>query len=133
MTDYRMMAREWLRDASVGADVDPVFRSNVELSLAALLARVALEARPKMVLDDVLKTAYAAGWRDAIAAVGKAVADMPTQDRPMTGFFAGLTEEQKRRALAYQGDDHHGDHAAPPPPERECARLQTQRGPSHDG
>jgi hypothetical protein len=31
--------------------------------------------------------------------------------RPMRGFFAGLTEEQKRRALAYRGDENHGDPA----------------------
>jgi hypothetical protein len=29
--------------------------------------------------------------------------------RPVTGFFAGLTVEQKKRALAYTGDDTHGD------------------------
>lgn len=29
------------------------------------------------------------------------------EPRPMTGFFAGLTEEQKRRALAYRGPDYH--------------------------
>jgi hypothetical protein len=30
-------------------------------------------------------------------------------ERPMTGFFAGLTADQKKRALAYTGDDTHGD------------------------
>ncbi len=29
--------------------------------------------------------------------------------RPMTGFFAGLTAEQKKQALAYRGDENHGD------------------------
>lgn len=27
----------------------------------------------------------------------------------MTGFFAELTDDQKRRALAYRGPDYHGD------------------------
>lgn len=31
--------------------------------------------------------------------------------RPITGFFAGLTAEQKARALAHTGDDSHGDSA----------------------
>lgn len=31
--------------------------------------------------------------------------------RPMTGFFAGLTEEQKKKALAYRGEDSHGEEA----------------------
>jgi len=30
------------------------------------------------------------------------------EPHPMTGFFAGLTEEQKGRALAYRGPDWHG-------------------------
>jgi hypothetical protein len=29
--------------------------------------------------------------------------------RRMTGFFAGLTAEQKKRALEYGGPDWHGD------------------------
>lgn len=29
--------------------------------------------------------------------------------RPMTGFFATLTEEQKKLALEYRGDETHGD------------------------
>lgn len=29
--------------------------------------------------------------------------------RPMVGFFAGLTDEQKRDALAYRGPENHGD------------------------
>ncbi|MBX5153222.1 hypothetical protein HJC04_11340 [Rhizobium sp. NLR8a] len=29
--------------------------------------------------------------------------------RPATGFFANLTEDQKKRALAYRGDEKHGD------------------------
>ena len=28
--------------------------------------------------------------------------------RPMTGFFAGLTADQKQRALAYRGPEDHG-------------------------
>ena len=28
--------------------------------------------------------------------------------RPMTGFFASLTEDQKKRALAYRGEENHG-------------------------
>ena len=28
--------------------------------------------------------------------------------RPMTGFFASLTDDQKRRALSYRGEDNHG-------------------------
>ena len=31
--------------------------------------------------------------------------------RPMRGFFAGLTEEHKRAALAYRGEENHGDQA----------------------
>jgi hypothetical protein len=30
---------------------------------------------------------------------------------PMTGFFAGLSEDQKKAALAYKGDENHGDPA----------------------
>ncbi|WP_156418460.1 hypothetical protein [Aureimonas sp. D3] len=30
-------------------------------------------------------------------------------ERPMTGFFAGLGPEQKRRALEYRGPENHGD------------------------
>jgi hypothetical protein len=29
--------------------------------------------------------------------------------RPMTGFFATLTEEQKKLALEYRGNETHGD------------------------
>lgn len=29
--------------------------------------------------------------------------------RPAVGFFAGLTEEQKAKALAYRGEENHGD------------------------
>ena len=29
--------------------------------------------------------------------------------RPLTGFFANLTPEQKARALAYKGEENHGD------------------------
>ena len=28
--------------------------------------------------------------------------------RPMTGFFANLNEEQKRKALDYRGEERHG-------------------------
>ncbi len=31
--------------------------------------------------------------------------------RPMTGFFATLTEEQKKLALEYRGEETHGDGA----------------------
>lgn len=31
------------------------------------------------------------------------------ESRPMTGFLATLTDEQRKRALAYRGDDSHGD------------------------
>jgi hypothetical protein len=31
--------------------------------------------------------------------------------RPMTSFFASLTDEQKKRALAYRGAENHGDPA----------------------
>lgn len=31
------------------------------------------------------------------------------QARPMTGFFAGLTPEQKKKALEYRGEETHGD------------------------
>lgn len=34
--------------------------------------------------------------------------------RPMTGFFQGLTPEQKRRALEHRGDDWHGDEETAP-------------------
>jgi hypothetical protein len=34
-------------------------------------------------------------------------------ERRMTGFFAGLTADQKRRALEYTGDDHTGDPSFP--------------------
>jgi hypothetical protein len=29
--------------------------------------------------------------------------------RPAVGFFAGLTDEQKAKALAYRGDENHGE------------------------
>ena len=29
--------------------------------------------------------------------------------RPMTGFYAGLTPEQKKLALRYDGEENHGD------------------------
>lgn len=29
--------------------------------------------------------------------------------RPMVGFFASLTDEQKQAALAYRGTENHGD------------------------
>tara|TARA_R110000737_G_scaffold340221_1_gene362882 strand:+ start:11454 stop:11591 length:138 start_codon:yes stop_codon:yes gene_type:complete len=29
--------------------------------------------------------------------------------RKMTGIFANLTDEQKKKALAYRGDENHGD------------------------
>lgn len=29
--------------------------------------------------------------------------------RPMTGFFAGLTADQQKEALAYRGEDSHGE------------------------
>ena len=38
----------------------------------------------------------------------EAVAAVP---RPATSFFAGLTAEQKARALAYDGPEDHGDPA----------------------
>lgn len=31
--------------------------------------------------------------------------------RPMTGFWAHLTPEQKAKALAYRGPENHGDRA----------------------
>jgi hypothetical protein len=31
------------------------------------------------------------------------------QPRPMTGFFATLSADQKKRALNYQGPENHGD------------------------
>jgi hypothetical protein len=33
------------------------------------------------------------------------------QARPMTGFFASLTAEQKKKALEYRGEESHGDQA----------------------
>jgi hypothetical protein len=33
------------------------------------------------------------------------------QPRPMNGFFAGLTAEQKEQALEYRGEESHGDKA----------------------
>jgi hypothetical protein len=29
--------------------------------------------------------------------------------RPMSGFFAGLSAEQKKEALEYRGEESHGD------------------------
>ncbi len=31
------------------------------------------------------------------------------KSRPMTGFFAGLSAEQKKQALSYRGEEAHGD------------------------
>lgn len=36
-----------------------------------------------------------------------------TRTRPMTGFFATLTDEQKARALAYKGQEDFGDLSFP--------------------
>ena len=33
--------------------------------------------------------------------------------RAMTGFFAHLSEDQKRASLAYRGDENHGDENFP--------------------
>jgi hypothetical protein len=33
------------------------------------------------------------------------------QARPMTGFFAGLSPEQKKQALEHRGEEAHGDKA----------------------
>jgi len=29
--------------------------------------------------------------------------------RPAVGFFAGLTDEQKAKAITYRGEENHGD------------------------
>ena len=36
-----------------------------------------------------------------------------SKPRPLTGFFAGLTAEQKKAALEYRGDENHGDPTFP--------------------
>jgi hypothetical protein len=33
--------------------------------------------------------------------------------RPMRGFFAGLSAEQKKQALEYRGEESHGDKSYP--------------------
>jgi hypothetical protein len=43
-----------------------------------------------------------------------------TESRPMTGFFAGLTAEQKRAVLNYTGPENHGD---PTFSKRQSAKL----------
>ena len=42
--------------------------------------------------------------------------------RPMTGFFQGLTAEQKKRALEYKGPEWHGDETEAPRVKREKMR-----------
>jgi hypothetical protein len=48
-----------------------------------------------------------------LAAFAKSLAefgfDSEWRERPVTGFFASLTDEQQRRALAYRGPDSFGD------------------------
>jgi hypothetical protein len=44
--------------------------------------------------------------RDAPLAAPEAAFGSP---RPLTGFYAGLTAEQKKLALEHDGDETHGD------------------------
>jgi len=36
---------------------------------------------------------------------------LPQKRKPMTGFYASLTKEQKEKALKYQGPENYGDPA----------------------
>lgn len=52
------------------------------------------------------------GFQSLVALVDKPRPDpsLVYNERPVTGLFAGLTAEQKARALKYRGDENHGDH-----------------------
>lgn len=58
-----------------------------------------------------------AAWRGLFSSVtlqAKSLAEPEPafgKERPMTGFFAGLSAEQKKKALAYKGPESHGDPA----------------------
>lgn len=51
------------------------------------------------------------GWT-AVRLVDKSLPEpepVNAKARPMTGFFATLTPEQKKQALSYRGDEAHGE------------------------
>jgi hypothetical protein len=97
------------------SDIVRVPDSELYISVARALMerdRAATERAAKLA-DEVMREKgnmgfqQAHGWsgiRDAIAAA--------IRSRPMTGFFASLTDEQKKAALAYDGPETHGDAAA---------------------
>lgn len=52
------------------------------------------------------------GWTSLVRLTDKPLPEpepVNAKARPMTGFFAGLTAEQKKKALEYRGEETHGD------------------------
>ena len=54
------------------------------------------------------------GWANLVRLTDKPLPEpepVNAKARPMSGFFAGLSAEQKKRALEYRGEESHGDKA----------------------
>jgi hypothetical protein len=52
------------------------------------------------------------GWANLVRLTDKPLPEpepLNAKARPMSGFFAGLSAEQKRKALEYRGEESHGD------------------------
>lgn len=52
------------------------------------------------------------GWTSKVRLHEKPLAEpepVNAAPRPLVGFFAGLTEEQKKRVLAFKGDESFGE------------------------
>ena len=66
------------------------------------------------------------GLRDRIKPIN---VKPPPADKPraMKGFWSTLTADQKKQALAYQGDENHGAKKRGPKPSGNAKRLITLR------
>jgi hypothetical protein len=52
------------------------------------------------------------GWTTLVRLTDKPLPEpepLNAKARPMSGFFAGLTADQKKQALEYRGEESHGD------------------------
>ena len=52
------------------------------------------------------------GWATSVRLTDKPLPEpepINAKARPMSGFFSGLSADQKKRALEYRGEDSHGD------------------------
>jgi hypothetical protein len=52
------------------------------------------------------------GWTSLVRLTDKPLPEpepLNAKARPMSGFFAGLSAEQKKNALEYRGEESHGD------------------------